>query len=64
MNLVIDLTEDQRQRLEAVARPLGVSVEELARAALVDLLSRPEPEFEAAVDEALKKNVELYRRLA
>lgn len=53
----------ERQLAEAASR-LGVSPEELAVAALRDLLSRPDDDFERAVEYVLRKNHELYLRLA
>jgi hypothetical protein len=41
----------------------GITPEELVRASVEDLLGRPE-EFQKAVDYVLKKNEELYQRLA
>jgi hypothetical protein len=38
--------------------------EELARAAVADLLTTPDDEFRAAAEVVLVKNAELYRRLA
>ncbi len=43
---------------------LGVSPADLARAALADLLADPDEAFQAASDRVLRKNDELYRRLA
>lgn len=43
---------------------LGVRVEELAAAAVQDLLAQPDPAFQQAASRVLEKNRELYRRLA
>jgi antitoxin FitA len=43
---------------------LRVSPEELVRATVEELLERPEQDFQRALDHVLKKNAELYRRLA
>ncbi|HYR89224.1 MAG TPA: hypothetical protein VE422_34425 [Terriglobia bacterium] len=40
MKISVELTVAQREQLEAVAKQLGVSPEELAAAALQDLLAR------------------------
>jgi hypothetical protein len=42
----------------------GLSPEDLARAAIADLLATPGEEFRAAAERVLRKNEELYRRLA
>ena len=52
------------QALREEAERLKVTPEELARAALVDLLSEPDESFKVVVERVLRKNAELYRRLA
>jgi antitoxin FitA len=47
-----------------MAARLGVRPEDLVRLSLEELLSRPEDDFQRAVEHVLKKNTELYRRLA
>ena len=64
MKLAIELQPAQADKLRAEAERLGLSVEELARAALADLLSTPEPEFQAVARRVVAKNSELYKRLA
>ena len=64
MSLKLELDDQQTQRLHEVARRLNVSVNDLAKAAIIDLLARPESDFERAATRVLKKNAELYRRLA
>ena len=64
MKLSIDLSAVQAERLRAEAERLGLTPEELARAAVADLLASADEDFEAAAARVLKKNEELYRRLA
>ena len=64
MDLALKLAPAQAERLQREAERLGVSPEELARAALADLLATPDPEFRKVVSRILAKNEELYRRLA
>jgi len=64
MKISVELTEAQREQLEAVANQLGVSAEELAAAVLQDLLAHDQSDFDDTVGRVLKKNSELYRRLA
>lgn len=64
MTLHLELDEQQIQRLEQAAHRLNVSVNELAKAAINDLIAKPEVDFQQAADRVLKKNAELYRRLA
>ena len=64
MKLAIELTEQQARRLREVASRLGVKPEQLALAAVTDLIASEGPEFDAAAQRILEKNEELYRRLA
>ncbi len=64
MKVSIELSVAQAQQLEAEASRLGVQPEQLARAAVADLLDREQSDFEAAARRVLRKNEELYRRLA
>jgi hypothetical protein len=65
MKLSIDLSPAQAERLRLEAQRLGLTPEDLARAAIADLLASPgEDFFNAAAERVLKKNEELYRRLA
>jgi hypothetical protein len=51
-------------KLKETATQLQVSPEELVRVSVEELLTRPQESFQRAVDYVLKKNAELYRRLA
>ena len=64
MKLDIELSPAQAERLRQEAERLSVTPEELARAALTDLLSEPDEGFKVAAERVLRKNNELYRRLA
>jgi hypothetical protein len=64
MKLIIDLSPAQAERLRHEAARLGVAPEDLARAAIVDLLATPGDNFKAAAERVLRNNGELYRRLA
>jgi hypothetical protein len=64
MPISLQLDEEQSQRLERVARELNVDANELAKAAINDLVSRPADDFDRAARHVLDKNRELYRRLA
>ena len=64
MKLAIDLSPAQVERLRQEAERLGVAVEDLARAVLADLLTTPDEDFKTAAERVLRKNEELYRRLA
>jgi hypothetical protein len=64
MRLSIDLSPGQAERLRLEAERLGLSPEDLAKAAISDLLATAGEDFDAAAERVLKKNEELYRRLA
>jgi hypothetical protein len=64
MKLTIDLSAAQAERLRLEAERLGLAPEDLARAAITDLLATPGDDFKTAAERVLQKNEELYRRLA
>ena len=64
MRLAIELPQAQADKLRAEADRLGLSPEDLARAALNDLLSTPDAEFQEVARRIVSKNQDLYKRLA
>ena len=64
MAISLQLDEEQSQRLVEFAREMHVDPSELAKAAIHDLIARPDDEFERAAKRVLDKNRELYRRLS
>jgi antitoxin FitA len=64
MQLPVDLTDAQLESLRDRAKSLGISPEQLASAAVADLVERPADDFQRAASKVLSKNAELYRRLA
>jgi hypothetical protein len=64
MELAIELPAAQVARLREEAARLGVPPADLARAAVADLLAAKDDDFRAAAERVVKKNDELYRRLA
>lgn len=62
--ITITLPEDRLQKLKATAAEYHISPEDLARIGVEELLARPDKAFQDAMDLVLKKNAELYRRLA
>ncbi len=61
--LTFEVPDEQAERLEAVARKSGLSLDELLRRLTNEYLDRNES-FEVIKQYLLKKNAELYRRLA
>ena len=64
MKISIELSKEQAELLRSAAERLGVRLEDLARAGVTDLLRQPEEDFQTAAAHVLRKNEELYRRLA
>jgi hypothetical protein len=64
MKIAIELNPAQSERLQTIAASLGVNAEELAQAAVTDLVSAGSDDFESAASRVLHKNRELYQRLA
>ena len=62
--ITITLSDGRLAKLQEIAARLHIAPEELARASVEDLLARPEETCQHAIDYVLKKNAELYRRLA
>jgi hypothetical protein len=64
MTLSFSLTGDAERRLAEVAKRLNVPLDDLAAAAIRDLLAQPAEDFDRVARRVLEKNRELYRRLA
>jgi antitoxin FitA len=63
-SITIDIPDEQLQKLQQLARDSQVSPEDLLRVNIENWLARPQDEFAQAAAYVLKKNAELYRRLA
>ena len=61
--LTISLSDERLSRLKEIATRLGVSPEDLVRASVEELITRPEEAFERVVEYVLEKNAKLYRQL-
>ncbi len=64
MKIAIELSGAQADCLRERAKRLGLQPEDLARAAVADLLANGDEDFEAAAAHVLQKNAELYERLS
>lgn len=62
--LNIPVTEEHLAELREKAAGLGVSVEDLAKAGILDLIRRPDEAFDRAAARVLDKNADLYERLS
>ncbi len=64
VTIKISLSEEQWAQLQEKARRYQITPEELFRVNLEELLTKPDDEFQQAVEYVLGKNAELYQRLA
>lgn len=62
--VAVSLSDERLQKLRELAREASLPPEELLRAAVEEWLSRPKEDFTRAAEYVLRKNAELYRRLA
>jgi len=62
--LELQLTEQTASKLQEAAERLSVSPEELTILSIEEKLAQLEEEFRGSAEYVLKKNAELYRRLA
>ncbi len=63
MKIVIELAGDEERQILEAARRFAVRIEDLAAAAVRDLLARPDIEFDRVAAKVLSKNRQLHRRL-
>lgn len=64
VKITVELTNESLQNLEKLALKLGISIEDLARIRVEDILNKPDEEFQKIAKYVLEKNAELYKRLA
>jgi predicted transcriptional regulator len=62
--ITIPIPDDRMRKLQELAARFNITPEDLVRVSVEELLARPEEQFRHALDYVLKKNAELYRRLA
>jgi len=63
-SLTIRLPQRKLAELRKLAVRVGVSPSDLVRGSVEEFLSKPDAQFEKAAARILKKNAELYKRLA
>ena len=63
-SITVALSDDLMGKLEELAKRHNVALEDLVRASVEELVASPEEAFRDALDYVLKKNKELYKRLA
>lgn len=63
-NLVIPIPDETFVKLQEIAKSYQITPEEFVSVTIKDMLEQPEDDFQRVVKYVLKKNTELYRRLA
>jgi antitoxin FitA len=63
-SITVTIPDDQLEKLQQLARENQVSTEDLVRANIEDWLANSNDDFTQAASYVLKKNADLYRRLA
>lgn len=62
--ITITIPDERLLKLQETASSLGISLEALLLMSAENLLAPPETSFENAMEYVLKKNAELYKKLA
>ena len=62
--ITINLSDERAQQLREIGERFGVRPEDLVRISVEELLAKPDEAFQKATDYVLKKNKDLYDRLA
>lgn len=62
--ITLDIPEERLKLLSQRAQVLGITAEDLIRLSIAELLMRPAPEVQQAIDYIVQKHADLYRRLA
>jgi hypothetical protein len=62
--ITIPLSDERLARLRTWAEEAGLTPEEFLRRRVEQILERPDEQFHTAAAYVLRKNAELYRRLA
>jgi antitoxin FitA len=60
----ISLSDEEMRRLEALGKREDLTVEQMVRVGINDLINQPDAVFRAAARRVIEKNAELYRRLS
>lgn len=63
-DVTVSLSEEEVRRLEELSARLGLTVTQMVRLGIRDLVGQPDETFRLAAERVLEKNAELYRRLA
>ncbi len=64
VTITVEMEESKAALLREKAKKYGLLPDQFVSVSIEDLISQPEPEFEAAMRKVLSKNKELYERLS
>ncbi|MDL1962635.1 MAG: DNA-binding protein [Deltaproteobacteria bacterium] len=62
--ITVEIDDSKAAILKEKAEKFDLLPDQFVTASIEDLISQPEPDFEAAMRRVLSKNKELYKRLA
>ena len=62
--ITVEIEDSKAAILKEKAKKFGLLPDQFVTASIEDLISQPDPDFEAAMHRVLAKNQELYKRLA
>lgn len=62
--ITVEIEDSKAAILKEKAKRFGLLPDQFVTASIEDLISQPDPDFEAAMRRVLAKNQELYKRLA
>jgi hypothetical protein len=62
--ITVEIDDSKAAILREKARKYGLLPDQFLVASIEDIISQPEPEFEAVMRRVLSKNKDLYERLA
>ena len=62
--ITVEIEDSKAAILKEKAKKFGLLPDQFVTASTEDLISQPDPDFEAAMRRVLSKNQELYKRLA
>ena len=62
--ITVQIEDAKARTLREKAKRYGLNPEQLLTASLEDLIGQPDKDFDMAARRVIKKNKELYRRLA
>ena len=63
-SVTVSLSDEEMRRLEVLSKREGLTVEQLVRISINDLIGQADESFRTATRRVMEKNADLYRRLS